>query len=916
MHANRARIGPAMLGALALVGVSAPYARAQDNPAFLQWFEAEWDDVERRIPDFFLAGYNAVWLPPPSKASYQSAGYDPFDRFDLGKPPITATGSGRARTTYGTEESFGAMIDEFHRANAQVFVDGIFNHNSGRTTSDAFLAQGGWPGFWIPRESPPRNKLPTDDWGDFHAGNASGYLQSENPGGANYDLYRGDLVGLIDIAPEENNQYIRQPVEEGNPNNIPAGTMYNLPDAGNARFYPDQALTPDVIHNPGTSRNPTPFNLTRYPYNEASPLAGDAVTDNATGMLMRWAQWMLQVQHIDGFRLDAHKHQNTWFWDTYFDAAVHDARTDPWGNHVTPFNFGENVTGNFDMLNNYIRKDSFAMRDALDLNGAGRLREIVNAGGFGSWNNLFNNSDSGHLDLADDGTSNGTLGVNHVFSHDNGSTGNGGSTPPLPTARQQGYPEHAYMLLRPGRSIVYHDARGVSRSGGFFPREGVPIALGLNPSANVLDDTITTLVQLHNQLGRGQYFQLNSSINDVLVYERAINGQANCLVGVNDRYDAGIDVINVTTDYPQGTRLHEMTGNADDPVVDPFNTIPSVLTVGAGGAVSLVVPRNLSQSGVEHAKGYVVYAEALPSGTLVITNQSGVIDADPTNFPSYFRRLNDIPVVSADTFRITLNTSQTDGQDPNTDDNALFKIDAGTRDWNGNGSIDYAPSAALIGGYEEFLTIHDPTFGSGTTTGTYSQQIDATQLEEGFHYISVIAFRHRASGSPLFTEFREVVFIDRVEAPIEIEGPIEGAGSSVEFRFRNEDRTVTAMHAFLDLDPELDPVEEADIFNAASRWDRLEWRKTFTGVSEGPHVVTLVAFEQSDRPIVIEIPFGEAPCPADLAEPFGTLDFSDVVAFLVAFSGMDPAADLAAPFGQFDFSDVVAFLAAFGGGCP
>jgi len=59
------------------------------------------------------------------------------------------------------------------------------------------------------------------------------------------------------------------------------------------------------------------------------------------------------------------------------------------------------------------------------------------------------------------------------------------------------------------------------------------------------------------------------------------------------------------------------------------------------------------------------------------------------------------------------------------------------------------------------------------------------------------------------------------------------------------------------------------------------------------------------------------PCnPADLAPPFGSLDFSDVVAFLSAFGAMDPAADLAPPFGSFDFSDVVAFLGAFGAGCP
>ncbi|MEZ6243290.1 MAG: GC-type dockerin domain-anchored protein [Phycisphaerales bacterium] len=55
---------------------------------------------------------------------------------------------------------------------------------------------------------------------------------------------------------------------------------------------------------------------------------------------------------------------------------------------------------------------------------------------------------------------------------------------------------------------------------------------------------------------------------------------------------------------------------------------------------------------------------------------------------------------------------------------------------------------------------------------------------------------------------------------------------------------------------------------------------------------------------------------ADLAEPFNSLDFSDVLAFLVAFGNMDAAADLAPPFGSWDFSDVLAFLTAFGNGCP
>lgn len=55
---------------------------------------------------------------------------------------------------------------------------------------------------------------------------------------------------------------------------------------------------------------------------------------------------------------------------------------------------------------------------------------------------------------------------------------------------------------------------------------------------------------------------------------------------------------------------------------------------------------------------------------------------------------------------------------------------------------------------------------------------------------------------------------------------------------------------------------------------------------------------------------------ADFAPPYGTLDFTDVIAFLTAFSTMQPEADLSPPAGVFDFTDVITFLSAFGAGCP
>lgn len=68
----------------------------------------------------------------------------------------------------------------------------------------------------------------------------------------------------------------------------------------------------------------------------------------------------------------------------------------------------------------------------------------------------------------------------------------------------------------------------------------------------------------------------------------------------------------------------------------------------------------------------------------------------------------------------------------------------------------------------------------------------------------------------------------------------------------------------------------------------------------------------------IDFPFAPSstPCsPADLLEPFGVLDLSDVQLFLIAFGNQDPEADLVVD-GVYDLLDVQTFLIAFGAGCP
>ena len=56
-------------------------------------------------------------------------------------------------------------------------------------------------------------------------------------------------------------------------------------------------------------------------------------------------------------------------------------------------------------------------------------------------------------------------------------------------------------------------------------------------------------------------------------------------------------------------------------------------------------------------------------------------------------------------------------------------------------------------------------------------------------------------------------------------------------------------------------------------------------------------------------------CPADLAEPYGTLNFFDLAAYLQAYGAELPDADIAAPWGVLNFFDLAAYIGAFTLGC-
>lgn len=872
-------------------------AEADTNPVWLQWFETRWDTMEYRMPDYFMSGYDQTWLPPVWKASDPtSPGYDCFDRFDLGSPA--------SPTAYGTEQGFRAVVDEFHRAGALVTVDLIMNHNSGRNGSDSFYNDGGYPGFAM--------RIGADFWGDFHDGSQ----QSQAPQEANYNLFNGDLVGLIDIAHEKTYQYIRQPVAAGNPQNIPAGTIRNKPSAANTRYYPDLAGTPRTFVNTALPVGDPLRNVTMYPFNLNDPSAGDPVPESASEYLGRSTRWMAEDVKVDGFRLDAAKHIPQWYWNNIWDSHVFQARTDFAGNRVTPFSFGEIVDSN-SFTQTYTRKDGFGNRDALDLNGAGQLRDILNANGLGSWQNVLN----AHLDNQDDGFNNGSLGVMHVFSHDNGSTGNGSSLPPLPGPERYALPENCYILFKGGPANIYHNSRefgSLYQFRGFWPREGNPSALGA-PNTD-----LTKLVNLANSYARGEFTPINNtdpvnqSNSEVLIFERRKNTGAgnyvgNCVVGVSDSYSNGVVARSVLVSYPPGTRLREVTGNSEDAVVDSAGQIPQTLVVDGNRRILLNIPNNRNAAGVAHHKGYVVYAPPAPSGTLDITSPapSATLAADAATVPSYRRRLTPIDVITSATFNLRLQTTKTDPSDSAFDDFAAFRIDQGFRDFNGNGNYDFAAGDAFLAGYENFTTTFTPLHtNQGLPNGTYAQTINTDLLSEGLHYISVICFRNRASNTdPIYTDFRKVIYVDRqppqvalADAAVPIINPVNT------FRVTTTDRTVNRVHILLN-PPAVDPLTLVNGSNQASRYDRFEYRRTTGGLRAGSNTVVVVAFEMNGRSSVTTFNVTSNTGSGDVNND-GTVTIDDLYLAYAALGGPYNAAVDVNSDGQLTLADVRALEAA------
>jgi hypothetical protein len=459
--------------------------------------------------------------------------------------------------------------------------------------------------------------------------------------------------------------------------------------------------------------------------------------------------------------------------------------------------------------------------------------------------------------------SDGSQGVTFVDSHDEHS----GLRPHLYKVA------YAYTLMKPGNAIVYMNAKEFGE-GRNFPHDigGSSYSMSNDALGGYHGGDIAELVAIRNTHGRGDFRErwIDDAFNpngfsNIYIYER----DASAVVGLNSRLDSGYDQRTpVQTSFAANSVLVELTGNAADPDVDPGGNVPEAIRVNGSGQVAMRVPRNAS-----HGKGYVVYGLSAPQGTLSLSNVAQVLQGGaPSQATNGTARLADIDVITANSFSVRLNTTPVTLSAPMGEtnpvrdvhadgDHAMIRIDDGL-DINGVLGIDDTTLGSAGYGFENFRTTYSPGYiwngltNVGTGSGTYMQSIDASQLSEGRHYITVRAFRHRNSstggdgGPAVFTDFKRTIYVDRLppEAAVVSFSPYASAPNDPNNRdliVRSVDQTADNIHILLDLPANLTESQILALVNSGNRagyYDRDQFIRGF-GVNYGNHVATVVTYE-------------------------------------------------------------------------
>jgi len=415
--------------------------------------------------------------------------------------------------------------------------------------------------------------------------------------------------------------------------------------------------------------------------------------------------------------------------------------------------------------------------------------------------------------------------------------------------------------MRPSQAIVYHNANEHYDPLRSFPKPGRGDALGN------YGDTITTLVDLRNRYGRGDYRERYLE-KENYAFERSNAA----LVMLSNRNDSGYDSRTMNVDFALGARLVELTGNAAAANATlGAGTIPEVLEVIGTAANRYVNGRFLRNSGKD--QGYLVYGLPTPRSSAGIefsgTGVGAVIAGDvPPTFQggetsaqitaiheaNATSRLADMRVITGNAFTVRLATQAVTlaggYRDRSADgDQAMIRINEGL-DLNGSGGVDVTAPGDVSYGFENFTTTRVTGFSQANGNGLYEQAVDATVLPEGMNFLTVRAYRQRGDGGPaVYSDFKEVLYVDRVkpESSFDQFVPFTGGTGNNDVWLRSTDGTADRVNVFQNVAAAVSDATILSWVNAGQgstdKIDRDTFKTGFFGVPNGNNSYTVVTRE-------------------------------------------------------------------------
>jgi hypothetical protein len=587
LFARRALVVSTCAAAICLLG-----AHVLRGEAMIQYFNTSWNEMAQKMPELAEAGYDSIWIPPPTKAGGGlSVGYDLFDPFDLGSKDQR----GSVSTRYGTQADLINMITVAHRFGIRIYIDNVMNHR----------------GFDVPgyNASTPIDIYPGMLPEDFHLQLTADGFYRNWPGISNYSdqwqVWNLSTSNLVDVAQEPGTTNVNFGLAEGS--TFPKIAFVRNPN--NPEYYCYDA-TGNYVGFGGLlnlAPNPLPAGFATAHDWAVNYIATNsaAYTEYVQDYLNRNARWLIDQTKADGIRLDAIKHVRYDFFGASFGADKDYSDYGYLGQAQRQFNL---TRGFNDPKFNNGSGDSTTQSDLREtvfdterprhnlmffgehLGGTAQ-QPYIDAGSRLLDNNLqsalINELPTGPLTGLDGVGAGGLPGgpniaVGYAQSADNG------YMPKISLA-------HAFLLSRAGLDLIYTDGNHHAGVLGQISK-AFPSNANTNYLGQYADPRIPNMLYIHNQFARGNQIPKWSD-NNVVAFERQDKRENSLMTDadgttmlfmMNGNSVAG-QSRGIATNFVPGAYLWQYaTGTSDggDAMTGFYYTVPSNQIVG-----DIIIPK-------------------------------------------------------------------------------------------------------------------------------------------------------------------------------------------------------------------------------------------------------------------------------------------------------------------------------------